>query len=248
MDPLKMSVLALAFVVSVPVAARAQVDVTGDWTVTVDSPQGTSSIDATMKQSGEDLTGTITSPMGSVEFKGTVLKDALNVSYTLDLQGNSIQIVMSGTVAGDGISGNLNFGGLGDVPWSAKRKAAATNGSAAASPAAPAPATIGTPVAGVADVSGKWDITFNMAGNPMPATATFTQAEGKVTGTISSQTGETAVTGVMAGSALKLDFNVETPQGQIAITMTGELSATGIAGKATIVGLGDADWTATRAK
>ena len=30
--------------------------------------------------------------------------------------------------------------------------------------------------------------------------------------------------------------------------MTGELSATGIAGKATIVGLGDADWTATRAK
>jgi len=75
-----------------------------------------------------------------------------------------------------------------------------------------------------------------------------TGAEGKVTGTISSQTGETAVTGVMAGSALKLDFNVETPQGQIAITMTGELSATGIAGKATIVGLGDADWTATRAK
>lgn len=248
MNPLKMSVLALAFMVSAPVTAGAQVDVTGDWTVTVDSPQGASSIDATMKQSGEDLAGTITSPMGAVEFKGKVLKDALNVSYTLNLQGNSIEITMSGTVAGDSMTGNLNFGGLGDVPWSAKRKAGGSNGSAAAPAATPAPAANGTPAAGLGDVSGKWDITFNMAGNPMPATATFTQAGGQVTGTISSMTGETAVNGVMTGSALKLDFNVDTPQGQISITMTGELSATGLAGKATIVGLGDAEWTATRAK
>ena len=85
-----------------------------------------------------------------------------------------------------------------------------------------------------------------MAGNPMPATANFTQAGDKVTGTISSQAGETAVAGSMSGSALKLEFNVETPQGQITITMTGDLSATGIAGKASIVGLGEADWTATR--
>ena len=52
----------------------------------------------------------------------------------------------------------------------------------------------------------------------------------------------------MTGSALKLEFNVETPQGQITIQMTGDLSATGIAGKAQIVGLGEADWSATRVK
>lgn len=243
MTRLRTSVLALAVVMSTPLAALAQVDVTGDWTVTVDSPQGSTSIDATMKQTGEDLAGTITSPMGSVDFKGKVVKDALNVAYTLELQGNSIQITMTGTVAGDSITGNLNFGGLGDVPWSAKRKPAGSTAPAAAN-AAPAAAPAGS----TTDVSGKWDITFNMAGNPMPATGNFTQTGDKVTGTIASQAGETAVTGVMAGSALKLDFKVETPQGQIEITMTGDLSPTGITGKATIVGLGDAEWTATRAK
>src|SRR3990167_5793445 len=108
MTRLKMSALALAFAAVAPGAALAQVDVTGDWAVSVESPQGAATIDATMKQTGEDLTGTMTSPMGSAEFKGKVVKDALNVTYTLDLQGNSIQITMTGTVAGDSIDGNLN--------------------------------------------------------------------------------------------------------------------------------------------
>ena len=250
MSRLKTTLLALAFALSLPYPAIAQVDVTGDWVVTVESPQGTTSIDATMKQAGEDLTGSITSPMGSVDFKGKVIKDALNVKYNLELQGNSIEITMTGTVAGDSITGNLNFGGMGDVPWTAKKKAAASAAAASTPPAAAAaaaPAAIAS-AGSTTDVSGKWDITFNMAGNPMPATANFTQAADKVTGTISSQAGETAVAGTMTGSALKLEFNVETPQGQITIQMTGDLSATGIAGKAQIVGLGEADWSATRVK
>jgi hypothetical protein len=250
MSRLKTTLLALAFALSLPHPAIAQADITGDWIVTVESPQGTTSIDATMKQTGEDLTGSITSPMGSVDFKGKVIKDALDVSYTLNLQGNSIEIKMTGTVAGDSITGNLNFGGMGDVPWTAKKKTAASSAAAAATPTPPAAAAPAAPASAVVgsstDVTGKWDITFNMAGNPMPATANFTQADGKVTGTISSQAGETAVAGTMTGSALKLEFNVETPQGPISIQMTGDLSATGIAGKAQIVGLGEADWSATR--
>jgi len=246
----KMTLLALAFALSLPYPALAQVDITGDWTVTVESPQGTTSIDATMKQAGEDLTGTITSPMGAVDFKGKVIKDALDVSYTLNLQGNSIEIKMTGTVAGDSITGNLNFGGMGDVPWTAKKKTAASAASpapAAAAAAVPVSATSAS-VGSTTDVSGKWDITFNMAGNPMPATANFTQTADKVAGTISSQAGETAVAGTMTGSALKIEFNVETPQGQISIQMTGDLTAAGITGKAQIVGLGEADWSATRVK
>src|SRR4249920_3940489 len=175
MSRLNTTVLALAFALSLPYPAFAQVDITGDWTVTVESPQGATSIDATMKQAGEDLTGTITSPMGAVDFKGKVIKDALNVSYTLDLQGNSIEIKMTGTVTGDSITGNLNFGGMGDVPWTAKKKTAASAAASTPSPAAaaaapaPAPGTTTTPSAG--STTGKWDITFNMAGNPMPATA-----------------------------------------------------------------------------
>lgn len=241
MTRMKLCVLALALVVSAPVAALAQVNVTGDWLVTVESPQGATSIDLAMKQAGEDLTGTITSPMGSVDFKGKIVKDAISVSYNLDLQGNSIPITMTGTVAGSDITGNLNFGGLGDVPWTAKRK-----GGAAAPAASPAPAA--SAASAGSDISGKWDVTFMMAGNPMPASATFTQAGDKVSGTLSSQAGDTPVIGTMTGKALKLDFTMQTPQGDMQITMTGDLTADGITGKASLPGIGEAEWSAKRAK
>jgi hypothetical protein len=246
---MKLCSLAIALVVSAPIAATAQ-DVTGDWVVTVDSPQGATSIDLTMKQAGEDLTGTITSPMGAVEFKGKIAKNAINVAYNLDLQGNAIAIRMTGTVAGDDITGNLNVGGLGDVPWTAKRKAAGA-APAARPPAASSSALSGAGAAAVPgsnDITGKWDVTFNMAGNPMPASATFTQAGDKVTGTLSSQAGETALTGTMSGQAVKLDFTLQTPQGDLQITMTGDVGADGITGKANLAGIGEADWSAKRAK
>jgi hypothetical protein len=243
-----LSALAIAFVVLAPAAASAQTDVTGDWAVTIESPQGPVTIDAVMKQAGEELNGTIVSPMGSVDFKGKVIKDAIEVAYSMDMQGNAVEIKMTGKVAGDTIAGNFNFGGLGDVPWTAKRKPAGS--AAAAAPAAAIPAAAPAASAGGAagDVSGKWDITFNMGGNPSPATGNFTQSGEKVTGTLSSQAGETPVTGTMSGQALKLAFVVETPQGALEITLTGDLSGDDLAGKAALTGLGEAEWTGKRIK
>jgi hypothetical protein len=240
MTRMKLTVLALALLVSAPIAAQAQSDVTGDWLVTIDTPQGAQSVDLAMKQAGEELTGTITTPMGSAEFKGKVQKNDISVSYNLDLQGNAIQITMTGTVKDDNIAGNLNFGGLGDVPWTAARKKGAA-------PAASPRAAAASPSAS-GGLTGKWDVTFNMAGNPMPASATFTQNGDKVTGTLSSQAGDAPISGTIAGSALKLDFTVPTPQGDLQITMTGDLSGDGITGKANLAGLGEADWTAKRTK
>jgi hypothetical protein len=237
----KLSALALAIVACVPVAAFAQTDVSGDWLVTVDSPQGPSTIDLTMKQMGEALTGTVTSPMGSVDFKGRVLKDALSVSYMLNLQGNSIEIKMTGTVAGDAITGNLDFGGLGEVPWTAKRKTAAS------APPASRAASAAPAAAGGGEISGKWDITFNMGANQMPGSATFTQSGEKVTGTLTSPAGGVPISGTMTGKTLKLEFSIPTPQGDMPVTMTGDLGPDGFTGKASLPGLGEADWTGKRA-
>ena len=238
----RLCVLALAIVASTPLAALAQTDVSGDWLVNIDSPAGPATIDLTMKQAGEDLTGTVTSPMGSVDFKGKVLKDALNVSYTMNVQGNSIEITMTGTVAGDAITGNLDFGGLGAVPWTAKRKTAFAAPASRAAPVAPAPTA-----AGGGEISGKWDITLNMGANQMPGSATFTQAGDRVTGTLTSLAGSVPVSGTMIGKTLKLEFNVPTQQGDIPVTMTGDLGPDGFTGKASLAGMGDADWTGKRA-
>jgi hypothetical protein len=242
-----LSALAVGFLALAPAGASAQTDVTGDWVVTVESPQGPVTIDAAMKQAGEELSGSIVSPLGSVDFKGKVLKDAIEVAYTMDMQGNAVEIKMTGTVTGDTIAGNFNFGGLGEVPWTAKRKPAGS--AAAATPAAAAAPAAAVAAGGAAgDVSGKWDITFNMAGNPSPATGNFTQSGDKVTGTLSSQAGETQVNGTMSGQALKLAFVVETPQGALEITMTGDLAGDSLAGKAALAGLGEAEWTGKRIK
>jgi hypothetical protein len=237
----KLCVLALA--VAAPMAALAQTDFSGDWLVTIESPQGPATIDLTMKQTGEALTGTVTSPMGSVDFKGKVLKDALNVTYAMNFQGNSIEITMTGTIAGDAITGNVDFGGLGAVPWTAKRKTASAAPASRAASAGPTPTA-----AGGGEISGKWDITLNMGANQMPGSAMFTQAGDKVTGTLTSLAGSVPVSGTMTGKTLKLEFNVPTQQGDIPVTMTGDLGPDGFTGKASLAGIGDADWTGKRAK
>ncbi len=238
---------ALALLLLLPTAAAAQ-DVTGDWEVTVDSPQGAATIDAAFKQAGEAVTGTVTSPMGSVEFKGTLVNNAITVNYQLDLQGNLLDIVMNGTVAGDSMEGNLVIAGMGELPWKAKRKAAAA--AAATAPgagAAPAAAAAASAPIDPGNISGKWNVMLSMAGaGEFPLTITLAHAGEKVTGTMSSAMGDTAVAGTMIGTALKLDFVAATPQGDIPIVWTGDLGPTGFKGKARMTGLGEADWTATR--
>src|SRR5262245_5372418 len=190
MTGLKLCVLTLAAVVLAPLPTVAQSNVTGDWLVTIETPQGAQTIDATMKQAGEELTGTIVTPMGSVDFKGKMINDALDIAYTLDIQGNAIEMKMTGKVAGDTINGNLSLGPLGEVPWTAKRKdtagAAAASTAAAAAPAAATAAAAPAASGNGKGITGKWDITFNMAGNPMAASGNFSQTGDKVTGTLSA--------------------------------------------------------------
>jgi hypothetical protein len=52
----------------------------------------------------------------------------------------------------------------------------------------------------------------------------------------------------MTGSTLRMQFEVETPQGKLPIVMTGDLGAEGFTGKATLAGMGEANWKGTRAK
>jgi hypothetical protein len=241
----------IALILALPLSAGAQANITGLWEVTIDSPQGAMTIDADMKQNGEALTGMITSPMGNVEIKGTFKNDELSFSYSVPLQGQNLDITMTGKLAGDTIDGLVAIAGLGEVPWKAKRKpagAAAATTAAAAAPATTSASAADGPAAGTGEgISGKWDLLMDTPAGQMPFTATFTQAGDKVTGMISSPQGEIPINGTVTGNALKLDMAVQTPQGELAITMTGDVSPAGITGKASTM-MGDMTWSATRAK
>ena len=244
-----LAALAATFVLMAPIAAHAQTtNVAGAWDITLSTPQGENTVNVTFKQDGDKVTGTLSSPMGEVPLTGTATAGNLKVVGNIDAGGAQLEMGFTGKVAGDTVDGMVKVGDFGEFPFTGKRaapKAPAASASTAAAPARPAAA----PAAGAGNAGGKWDVVLSIAGvGDFPMTATLTQMTDKVAGSISSQAGDVPVSGTMTGNALKLEFIAQTPQGDIAITMTGTLGASGFTGKASIAGMGEADWTAKRAQ
>ena len=83
----------------------------------------------------------------------------------------------------------------------------------------------------------------------MPANATLSDTNGKLSGTFGSQLGEVPVTGTAEGKALKLTMVAQTPNGDMTVTLTGDLDGDNIVnGKAEVAGLGEMEWSAKRIK
>jgi hypothetical protein len=91
-------------------------------------------------------------------------------------------------------------------------------------------------------VAGDWVLTVNGPQGTVDTDASFRQAGDKVTGTFSSQLGETNVEGTMSGSTLSLSFSVVTQNGPIDIRMTAEVAGSEMKGTIDF-GMGTADFT-----
>ena len=248
MKCVKTIIAAASFVASLmsASAAFAQNSVAGAWELTIDSPQGANTSTLTLKQDGDKLTGDLASAMGSTPVTGTVSAGTIAVTANLDVQGTSLQLGINGKVDADAITGSVKVGDFGEFPFKGKRAGAA----AAAAPApAAAPAARAAAPGSATDATGKWDIVISLEGvGEFPVQADFKQEGTKLTGTFTGPTGDVTLEGTMTGSALKMEFVVETPQGKMPIVMTGDLGADGFTGKATLAGMGEANWKGTRAK
>jgi hypothetical protein len=240
----------LAMLLLVPGLAFAQTNVTGDWDVTLQSPQGTNTVLVTFKQDGEKVSGIFKSPQGELPFEGgTLTGNDLKFAFTVNFQGNSLIIALTGKVDGATMTGKADFGGFAEGDWSAKRAAAATT--TAPAPPAPPATTTAPPAAGgsTTGAGGKWDVTLITPGGEFPATATLTDTAGKITGTFGSQLGEAPVTGTVEGKAIKMTMVAQTPQGDMTVVLTGEVDGDSIVnGQAEVAGMGTMPWSAKRAK
>jgi hypothetical protein len=124
-------VVACVLAVAMPVYAQEapkpevkaeQIDVTGIWDMTVESPQGAMEVVATLKQEGEKLTGTQASQMGEIALEGTVVGNEIKYTINIDMGGQQMTIVFAGKVEGDSMAGIFEFGGMGTASWTAKRR------------------------------------------------------------------------------------------------------------------------------
>jgi hypothetical protein len=232
--------LAVLFAALLVAPAAAQINLTGDWDMTIESPQGTNTVKVTLTQDGEKVSGLFKSEMGELPFTGTLVGVDLKFAFAIPIQGQSLDIAVTGKVDGPTLAGKMQFGGFGEGDWTAKRAPAAADTTTA-------PTTTAPTTTAAASVGDKWDVTFKTPNGDLQAVATVKADAGKVEGTISSLMGEAPFTGTLEGKALKVSFNFATPQGTMPITMTGDIEGDTIPnGKAEITGMGTMEWTAKK--
>jgi len=77
-------------------------DISGKWVGQVPGRNGTTENTFTLKQAGDQLTGTMTNQAGEFPIKeGKVTGDDVSFKVTLEFNGNSIGLMFSGKVSGD---------------------------------------------------------------------------------------------------------------------------------------------------
>jgi hypothetical protein len=113
--------LVIIFVMVVPAVSAYATNVTGEWNLTVESPNGTGTPTVTFKQDGETLTGTYKGRFGEAPLKGTVKGNDIKFSLTISPQGQDLQLDYTGTVDGDTMKGKVKFGDLGEGNFSGKK-------------------------------------------------------------------------------------------------------------------------------
>ncbi|KPJ90878.1 MAG: hypothetical protein AMS18_09805 [Gemmatimonas sp. SG8_17] len=110
----------LALMMALPVQAQ-DVDVTGKWETTRETPRGTMTTTFTFVQEGSELTGTVGSQRGDSEItNGSIEGNKISFTLVMTMGDRTMEMVYSGTVEGDTITGTMQTP-RGEQPWTAKR-------------------------------------------------------------------------------------------------------------------------------
>jgi hypothetical protein len=96
-------------------------DVTGTWTMTVETSAGGGNPTFTLTQKGEDITGNYKGRFGEAPVAGRIKGDQVTLSFTVSAQGQEMKIDYVGTVEGDAMTGKVVFGGFGEGTFKGTR-------------------------------------------------------------------------------------------------------------------------------
>ena len=106
----------------VPPPPPAGPNISGSWTLTVESPMGSNESTATFQQNAGALSGKIASDRGETELTGTINNADITFSININVQGQALKIDYTGQVTGDAMTGTVKFGDYGEGKWSGKKK------------------------------------------------------------------------------------------------------------------------------
>ena len=99
------------------------VNITGDWSVAVETSAGSGNPSFTFKQEGEKLTGMYKGQLGEGPLTGTVKGADINFTIKVNAQGQDLTIVYTGKIESkDSMKGKVVLGELGEGTFTGKRK------------------------------------------------------------------------------------------------------------------------------
>ena len=106
-----MSVAVGLLLVSSAALAQSK-SIAGTWNAVVTMANGGGKPTLAFTVKGDSVTGTVTRPTGeSFPLKGTIKGPNLTYTYTVTVEGTPMLVTVKAKVAGDSLSGTMDFGG-----------------------------------------------------------------------------------------------------------------------------------------
>ncbi len=117
------SFLTIVILILLAVSLSAQeINVTGDWELTMETPRGERTSKIHFDQDGESITVTMSSSRGGeVTAEGTIKGNEIEWTVTRSTPRGEMTMTYTGKVEGNTMSGEVNFGDRGQAEWKATK-------------------------------------------------------------------------------------------------------------------------------
>jgi hypothetical protein len=117
------SIVSFFILLLLTISLSAQdINVTGNWEMTVTTPRGERTQDVNFKQEGEKLTVTMQGRRGEVTGEGTVKGKKIEWTITRSTPRGKFTMTYTGKIEEDKMSGEVQMGDFGSREWKAKKK------------------------------------------------------------------------------------------------------------------------------
>jgi hypothetical protein len=116
------TIFAATFMLAVLTAGAQTANVSGNWKLTFETPNGPAGPSVVLKQEGEKLTGTYKGRFGESPLEGTVKGKDIKFTVKVNAQGQEVLVEYAGAVEGDTMKGKVKFGDMGEADFTGKKE------------------------------------------------------------------------------------------------------------------------------
>jgi hypothetical protein len=107
---------------STPGGQASNLNLTGTWTLAVETGAGSGTPTVELQQAGEKLTGHYTGQLGEAPVTGTIKGSAVEFAFDISVQGTALHVVYAGTAQAAAMKGTVKLGDLGEGTFTGTRK------------------------------------------------------------------------------------------------------------------------------